>query len=317
MNDPASHPGDGGTDGILVDAPCRVGTVTLVANDLAALERFYRDVIGLAPMSREPGMVRLGAGDTVLLTLRGDPSARPWSQRDAGLFHTAFLLPTRGDLGAWLRHADETGVTLAGAADHLVSEAVYLSDPEGNGIEIYVDRPSREWRRAEDGSVVMRNERLDHAGLVRAVARPWSGMPAGGCVGHVHLQVGDLDATERFYAGLLGFDVTCRYPGALFLGSGGYHHQLAGNIWNSRGAPVRAEGTTGLAEVELCMRGDASTAVRSRCREAGLADGEGPDGFVLRDPGGTRLRLTAMAPSASTPCPDGGTPTPAPGSERR
>lgn len=251
MNDPEPNPGDDRTDGILVNAPYRVASVTLVAKDLAGLARFYRDVIGLVTIFREPGTVRLGVGDTVLLSLRADPDAWRWSPREAGLFHTAFLLPTRADLGCWLRHADAAGIGLTGAADHLVSEAVYLTDPEGNGIEIYVDRPGPEWQWTEDGSVVMRNERLDRAGIVGAADRPWAGMPAASCVGHVHLQVGDLDATERFYAGLLGFDVMCRYPGALFLGSGGYHHQLAANIWNTRGAPVRTDGTTGLAEVAL------------------------------------------------------------------
>ena len=287
MNSPAPN----FNDGILANAPYRVAAVTLVANDLTTVARFYETVIGLAPISREPDTVRLGVGDTVLLSLRADPEARDWSPREAGLFHTAFLLPTRADLGAWLRHADAAGIGLTGAADHLVSEAVYLTDPEGNGIEIYADRPEPEWQRSGDGLVVMRNERLDHAGLVGAADRPWAGLPARSCVGHVHLQVGDLDATERFYAGLLGFDVMCRYPGALFLGSGGYHHQLAGNVWNCRGAPVRADGTTGLAEVALLADGATAERVRHRLRDAGLSFAEDGATLVLRDPWGTALRL--------------------------
>lgn len=255
MRDPAPIPATEVPDLVLARALYRIGAVALVARDVASLTRFYSGIIGLRIVSREADTVRLGEGDTVLLVLRHDPSARHWRSTEAGLFHTAFRLPSRGDLGVWLRHAEACGITLTGAADHLVSEAVYLTDPEGNGIEIYVDRPSSEWQWTEDGSVVMRNERLDHAGLVRAADRPWSGMPPGSCVGHVHLQVGDLDATERFYAGLLGFDVMCRYPGALFLGAGGYHHQLAGNVWNSRDAAVRTDGATGLAEVELLADG--------------------------------------------------------------
>ncbi|MGH1569465.1 VOC family protein [Methylobacterium sp. P31] len=142
-------------------------------------------------LSREGGTVRLGLGDTVLLVLRYDPAAPRWARTEAGLFHTAFLLPARGDLGAWLAHAARSGIPLTGGADHLVSEAVYLDDPEGNGIEIYVDRLASAWHWASDDTVVMRNERLDHAGLVRATERPWSGMPPGSCVGHVHLQVGE------------------------------------------------------------------------------------------------------------------------------
>jgi catechol 2,3-dioxygenase len=287
MNSPAPNP----DDGILASAPYRVASVTLVVNDLAEVARFYWDAIGLAPIAQEPGAVHLGVGDRILLSLRAAPEARRWSPREAGLFHTAFLLPTRGDLGAWLRHADAAGIKLTGAADHLVSEAVYLTDPEGNGIEIYVDRPGPEWQWSDDGSVVMRNERLDHAGIVGAADWPWAGLPAGSCVGHVHLQVGDLDATERFYAGLLGFDVMCRYPGALFLGSGGYHHQLAGNVWNSRGAPVRADGTTGLAEVTLFADGETAERVRRHFWDAGLALVEDGATLVLHDPWGTGLRL--------------------------
>ncbi|KQU23044.1 glyoxalase [Methylobacterium sp. Leaf94] len=291
MTDPAPSLVTDVPDSILTGAPYRIGAVTLVAQGLGALARFYQDVIGLKAVSREPGTVRLGVGDTVLLVLRGEPEARLWTPHEAGLFHTAFLLPSRADLGAWLEHAERLGIALTGGADHLVSEAVYLSDPEGNGIEIYVDRPASAWRHAPDGSVVMRNERLDHAGLVHAAERPWSGMPPGSCVGHVHLQVGDLEATERFYAGLLGLDVMCRYPGALFLGSGGYHHQLAGNIWNSRGAPVRTEGTTGLAAVTLVADGETLASTRSRCGNAGAFFVEDGDTLVLRDPWGTCLRL--------------------------
>ena len=175
-------------------------------------------------------MMRLGVDATALLELRHEPAARPWRASEVGLFHTAFLLPRRGDLGAWFAHVAARGLPLSGAADHLVSEAVYLNDPEGNGIEIYVDRPSSAWPQAQDGSVVMHNAPLDYTGLAHATTAPWAGMPSGGRIGHVHLQVGALEAAERFYVDALGFDVTCRYPGATFLGAGGYHHQLATNI---------------------------------------------------------------------------------------
>ena len=291
MATPASSSPPVGPDRILADAPYRIGAVTLVVRDRDGLTRFYRDILGLRILAEADGTVRLGTGDATLLVLRHDPDARPRAPHEAGLFHTAFLLPGRGDLGAWLLHAESHRIALTGGADHLVSEAVYLDDPEGNGIEIYVDRPASAWQRASDGSVVMRNERLDHAGLVGAATRPWSGMPAAGCVGHVHLQVGDLHEAERFYARLLGFDVMCRYPGALFLGAGGYHHQLAGNVWNSRGAAMRAEGTTGLAEVVLLTDELTLAAARIRCREAGVTIRTDGDALVVRDPWGTHLRL--------------------------
>jgi len=290
------------TASLLDAAPYRIASVALVVRDLDGLARFYRDVVGLAAVSREGAVMRLGVGDTVLLELRHDPVARPRSPRDAGLFHTAFLLPGRRDLGAWLVHAAERGFRVTGAADHLVSEAVYLADPEGNGIEIYVDRPASAWPRAADGTLVMSNAPLDRRGLMSAAPAPWTMMPPGGRVGHVHLQVGALEPAERFYSGLLGLDIMCRYPEAVFLGSGGYHHQLAANTWNSRGAPERAGGETGLAEVALSATPEALAAARDRCREADLPldDADGP--LVVHDPWGTRLRLVPRRdPGRSTP----------------
>ena len=277
-------------------APYRVGRVALVVRDLDGLARFYRDTLGLATVSRTSDVVRLGIGAAILIELRHDPAAEPVSPQRAGLFHTAFLLPSRGDLGAWLAHAAERSVALSGAADHLVSEAVYLSDPEGNGIEIYVDRPRSAWPLAEGGGVVMRNDRLDHAGLLRAAPAPYRGMPAGSRVGHVHLQVGALDAAERFYADLLGFDVMCRYPGATFLGAGGYHHQLATNVWNSRGAARRHAGMAGVAEVVLLTDPRTLAAVRARGQDGGWALTEADGSTILDDPWGIRFRLVPDAP---------------------
>ena len=148
MTKPATGPSSDESTSVLAKAPFRVGTVTLIVRDLAALARYYRDVIGLTVIEQTAASVSLGAGAKTLVVLRQDPFAPLWGPQDAGLFHTAFLLPSRGDLGSSLWHAEALGVSLTGAADHLVSEAVYLSDPEGNGIEIYVDRPDAEWRHA-------------------------------------------------------------------------------------------------------------------------------------------------------------------------
>lgn len=285
---------------LLESAPYRVSGVTLIVRDLDRLARFYCDTLGLAAVSQEADIVRLGVGGTALLELRRDAVAEPWHPQMAGLFHTAFLLPNRGDLGAWLAHAAARGLPLSGAADHLVSEAVYLTDPEGNGIEVYVDRPSAEWPRTKGGALAMRNDPLDHAGLLRAAPGSWAGMPDGGCIGHVHLQVGALEAGERFYVDLLGFDVMCRYPGATFLGAGGYHHQLATNIWNSRGARLRPLSMAGLAEVALLTDAPTLAAVRRRCLERGETLDETDGTLVLHDPWGTRFRLVPRedAPAA-------------------
>jgi catechol 2,3-dioxygenase len=274
-------------DPVLAHAPHRIGAVGLTVRDLDRVAQYYRDVIGLQVLRDEGSNVTLGAGATPLLVLREDKAATVRSPRDAGLFHTAFLLPDRADLSAWLRHIAQIQAPIQGASDHLVSEAVYLADPEGNGIEVYRDRMPAEWP-VRDGEFQMATEPLDLQALLRSdPARAWSGFPAGGTVGHVHLQVGALGPAEDFYRGLLGLGVTCRYPGAVFFGSGGYHHQLAGNIWNSRGAPVRAQPSTGLADVELVVAPEVVRSARQTIPH--LADEAGR--LAVQDPWGTRVTL--------------------------
>ena len=215
------------------ETPLRIGTVALAVRDLETVSRFYQRMIGLAVLESGPGFARLGAGGSPLLELRHEPGAQPDSAHNAGLYHTAFLLPTRADLGRWLVQAREQNVVLQGASDHSVSEALYLADPEGNGIEMYCDRPREAWTFV-DGMLEMSTRRIDLEELVSTVdARGWSGLPEGTCVGHVHLRVGAIESAERFYTGLLGLDVMQRRPGATFYSSGGYHHHVATNVWNS------------------------------------------------------------------------------------
>lgn len=276
------------------DAPMRIGRVTLRARDLEAVSRFYREVIGLAPISEAASSVTLGVGDKALLEIVGDASLALADRRDAGLFHTAFLLPSRADLGRWLSFAAASGLRLQGASDHAVSEAVYLADPEGNGIEIYADRPPSRWP-VREGGVDMVSERLDVEGLIAAGSgRQWRGAPDGTIVGHLHLQVGDTALAERHYGEILGFEVTCRYPGASFFGAGGYHHQLAGNVWNSRGAGVRPNRRTGLAAFEIVFADAAArAAVEAKAAQAGLSFEDRAVGSGLRDPWGTLAILRA------------------------
>lgn len=286
-----SAPARGTTPGVTsAGAPMRIGTVALTVRDLDTVSRFYQQVIGLTPIETGSGLVRLGVGETVLLELRHDPAAPLASPRAAGLFHTAFLLPNRTDLAQWLLNAADRGVSLQGASDHLVSEAIYLADPEGNGIEVYWDRPSETWAW-RDGMVEMSTLALDLNGLVATVkSRNWSGLPAGSLIGHVHLQVGALDSSDRFYADLLSFEVITRYPGATFLGSGGYHHHIGTNIWNSRGAPVRSEPATGLADVEIVTDAVSFGTVRSRLSPEQV-DEAGSTRLRLRDPWGTSITV--------------------------
>lgn len=269
------------------DAPYHIGAVTLRVRDLDRLTAFYRDVIGLTAIAAAPEEAVLGIDGEPLLRLQA--GARPPTSK-AGLFHIAILLPSRRDLANWLAHAAQVGLKLEGASDHLVSEALYLSDPEGNGIEVYRDRRRSEWPR-RDGAIAMATERLDlDALLSEAEGKPYPGMPGGARMGHIHLRVGDTDQAEAFYRDALGFDLTVRYPGASFLASGGYHHHIGANVWQSRGAPARADDEAGLASFELVARDEeAFAAMRRRFLAAGGRDDDGTT--MVADPWNNRLIL--------------------------
>jgi catechol 2,3-dioxygenase len=236
-------------------APIHIGSVTLRARDMAALASFYEAKLGLDRVAVLPDRTSLGSGGTAYLHIDAAPSAETEQENAAGLFHTAFLLPDRASLGLWFMRAHGLGVRFEGASDHAVSEAFYLSDPEGNGIEVYRDRPREEWRQEGDGSVHMTTARMNIEAVVAAGQYEGSGdgrFPAASRIGHVHLKVGDAAEAEQFYTEAFGFDVTHRRrPDAVFLASGGYHHHVAANTWMSRGAGRRKQGTLGLAEVKL------------------------------------------------------------------
>lgn len=273
-------------------APLRIGTVRLKVRDLDAVSAFYRTVLGLHPIESHDHRITLGTGDTPLLELVGDTTLAPLDPRQAGLFHTAFLMPTRSDLGRWLAHVVAARVPLQGASDHIVSEALYLADPEGNGIEVYADRPVSDWH-GESGEIRMSTDPLDLQDLLQsAEGTAWTGFPEGGSIGHVHLQVGDTGDADRFYRDVLGLDIAARYPGASFYGSGGYHHQLAGNVWNSRRAGSRAEAMAGLDAVEIIVR-DAEniSAIATRADGAGIATTRNAGDLTLHDPWGTAITL--------------------------
>jgi catechol 2,3-dioxygenase len=284
----------------LAAAPMRIGAVHLKVRDLVRVSEFYRQVLGLRCIEETAERAILGTSATPLLELGTDPSPVPRDPHAAGLFHTAFLLPGRADLARWLAWAVEARVPLHGASDHRVSEAIYLADPEGNGIEVYADRPPSCWRAA-DGEIRMTTERLDMRDLLAAAGgTAWAGFPEGGRIGHVHLQVGDTGEAERFYRDVLGFEVTSRLPGASFFGSGGYHHQIAGNVWNSRRAGRRPERMAGLDGFEIIV-GDPPTrdAIAARARSAGFEVPVEGDALTLRDPWGVGVRLTHGDPSCS------------------
>jgi catechol 2,3-dioxygenase len=280
------------------------GPVALDVVDLDGVRRFYLDALGLQQRSAAEGVVRLGTEERDLVVLHQAPGASP-APRNAGLFHLALLYPGRAELAEALLRLARAGSRLDGASDHLVSEALYLHDPEGNGIELYRDRPRDQWRHEPSGQVEMATIALDLQDLLGAARSdaPPAAIPGETIMGHVHLQVADLAATRAFYVDLLGFDVaTDSYPDALFLATGGYHHHVGTNVWRSRGLAA-VPGARGLRHATLLLRDEAiREQVLERLRDAGTAIDASEDGApVVRDPAGIGLRLALADDEAGRP----------------
>ena len=285
-------------------AATTLGPVRLTVADLATTTVFYERVLGLRPLRHDGDEATLGTADgTPLVELVERADAAPRPNRSSGLFHLALLLPTRADLALALRRIALARQPIQGASDHLVSEALYLADPEGNGIEIYRDRPRSEWGFEPDGQIRMATLPLDLDALIAELPRdladdaPDPGVPDGAVMGHVHLQVSDLDAAEAFYAGVLGFDVVVRgYPGALFVSAGGYHHHLGLNTWASRGGVPNEPGTRGLDRYTVTLPDAAGVqAVADRLAANGTPAVERDGALVATDPFGNELALVAAA----------------------
>jgi catechol 2,3-dioxygenase len=272
--------------------PLHIGSVGLAVRDLDRMVAYYRDAIGLSVLERSDNGARLGAGDVTLVELEHRPDFKPDDEREAGLYHTAFLMPTRADLARWLLHAAQHRVPLTGASDHGVSEAIYLDDPEGNGIEVYRDRPASEWRW-ENGLVAMITEPLDLNDLAASAGTEgYAGVPAGLRIGHIHLRVGDLATAKDFYIGAVGLELTRERRGASFMSSARYHHHVGANVWHSTGAGRRDDERAGLAWFAIeAADPETRSALRARLQAAGVAIDEGPHGLTARDPFGTRVRV--------------------------
>jgi catechol 2,3-dioxygenase len=273
-------------------AETRMGPVELTVSDLDRSLDYYRDSIGLGVREQGAGQASLG-GDSELLVLQEIPGAQP-APRNTGLFHFALLVPERRDLAAWLAHAIREEVPLTGVSDHFVSEALYLSDPDEHGIEIYADRPREVW----EGQVArMTTEPLDLENLLGELSdpetEPFERLPGLTAMGHVHLQVAEIPETLRFYRDLLGFDLMASYGSqAAFLSAGGYHHHLGANTWNSAGAAPPPEGAAALRRATIVLP-DSETRdeVVRRVADDGQEPEDTPEGPVVRDPSGNRLLL--------------------------
>jgi catechol 2,3-dioxygenase len=273
-------------------AETRMGAVELTVPDLERSLEYYRRSIGLGIREHSDGRASLG-GDSELLVLHEVPGAQP-APHNTGLFHFALLVPERRDLAAWLAHAMREQVPMTGVSDHFVSEALYLRDPHGHGIEIYADRPREVW----EGQVArMTTEPLDLENLIGELddpeREPFEALPSGTVMGHVHLQVADIPETLRFYRDVLGFDEMATLGSqATFLSAGGYHHHVGANTWASAGASPPPEGSASLRRAAIVLPDAESRdeAVR-RVVETGQEPEDTPEGPVIRDPSGNRLLL--------------------------
>ena len=233
-----------------------IANVHLQVADLERSLEFYSGILGFRQIHRESGSATLSATGTSpeQLRLSEHPGAQPKPARTTGLYHVAIRLPDRRALARLFQQLLQNNISLQGAADHRVSEALYLADPDDNGLELYVDRPRELWP-VFDGQVAMTTQQLNVNNLLAEVQddrEPWMGIDKGADIGHVHLQVSDLAQAEDFYHRLIGLDVTQRsYPGALFLSAGGYHHHVGVNTWNSQGAPPPPADAAGLVSFAI------------------------------------------------------------------
>src|SRR2546430_2456859 len=266
--------------------PLHIGAIGLKVRDLDRLTNFYRDVLGLAVIDRANDSTALGAGGVPFVHLEHRPNAKADDAREAGLYHTAFLMPTRADLARWILHVARTRVVLTGASDHAVSEAFYLDDPEGNGVEVYWDRPAESWEWTGN-DLKITTDPLDIDDILREVpaSTDYSGAPAGMRIGHVHLRVGDVALAEAFYRDALGLDVTRRRHGASFMSSGRYHHHIAANVWHSAGSRQRDPRRAGLSWLAFeCADRGAFANAKESLSKAGIALTQSAIGIETADP---------------------------------
>jgi catechol 2,3-dioxygenase len=278
---------------VSLPADTSLGRVHLRVANLDRSLQFYRDLLGLVEVRHEGSRVELSTRSRQpLLTLTAIPGTLPRPQGVVGLYHFALLFPTRRDLGRTLLHLFEHSWPFQGFSDHGVSEAAYLADPDGNGIELYADRPREDWPRA-NGQIAMSTFALNVNSLIRTVeGEEWTGVATGTKVGHIHLHVSDLARAGEFYGDVLGFDVTNdNYPGALFLAAGGYHHHIALNTWLRQSAP--APHAAGLLGYELQVSDkSALQQIADRAAAHGLKAERSSEGLHLADPDGNLLTIT-------------------------
>ena len=269
----------------------QVGLLSLTVSDLERSLAFYTSAIGFELLERVQSQATLGAAGKPLLLLKEQAGAQPWpraGQSYTGLYHFAILLPTRADLGAWVKHWTDLGYPI-GQGDHLVSEALYLEDPDGHGIEIYRDRPRDQWQW-DEGTVRMATGPVDIRGMIEDAQREgktFQGLPSGTKLGHMHLQVGDIPEAARFYSEILGFDIVAKMPSALFVSAGGYHHHVGMNTWQSKKAGPAPDDSAKLNFFTIDLPSEeARDEVLRRLDEADITYSKAGDHVAVDDPWG-------------------------------
>lgn len=286
---------------ISIHADTVLGIIKLKISNLERSIQFYKDVVGLQVLNQQATFAQLTVdGITALLELEQLPESIITPRRStAGLYHFAILLPTREQLGLSLRNLIKSGIHI-GQGDHLVSEALYISDPDNNGIEIYCDRPRSTWKKDQNGNIKMATDPVDIEGLLREAGdKPWMGLSKDTILGHIHLHVSDLAKSRAFYCDILGFDLVldgANLMGALFISAGGYHHHIGLNIWAGVGAPAPQVNGTGLRYYTIIL--PTSTELERivrRVQAAQIQVVQQDDSWIVIDPSGIEVRLTSSA----------------------
>lgn len=269
-------------------AEVKIGAVHLTVPDMERSIQFYCDQLGFQLIRQAGDTAFLGTGGEPLLALRENTAARR-VRGTTGLYHLAVLLPARKDLALLLAHLSQQEARLQGFGDHGVSEALYLADLDGNGLEFYVDRPRAAWPRDGRGDLRMVTDPVDIDGLIAELGEtmpPWMGLPAGTRIGHIHLQVSEIQSVESFYTGVIGFDLVQRLgSSAVFFAAGGYHHHVAANTWAGIGAPPPLPDSIGLRFFELCLPDEASLSqLKARIQAAGHPHQDENGNWFVHDP---------------------------------
>jgi catechol 2,3-dioxygenase len=284
-----------------IHASTVLGQLKLKVSNLERSIQFYREVVGFQVLSQVTGTAQLTVdGTNTFLILEEIPNAAVVPRRSAaGLYHFAILVPTREQLGLSLRNLIKSGIHI-GQGDHLVSEALYIEDPDHNGIEIYCDRPRSEWKKDAEGYYIMGSDPVDIEGLLKLAGdKPWTGLSAETILGHIHLHVSELPKSRVFYCDILGFDMVTdasKVMGAYFISAGGYHHHIGMNIWAGVGAPEPPTNGTGLAYYTIVLPSSAELDnTLDKIRNAGIAVAGHDDYWLVKDPSGIEIRLTSAA----------------------